>query len=53
MLGFSGRGVVVSIVDDGLQKDHPDLRANYDPLASRDINDQDDDPTPQNNGKNK
>ncbi|KIH49459.1 hypothetical protein ANCDUO_20466, partial [Ancylostoma duodenale] len=34
-------------------RDHPDLITNYDPLASTDINDHDDDPTPQNNGDNK
>lgn len=27
--GFTGRGVVVTILDDGIEKDHPDLRANY------------------------
>lgn len=28
-LGYSGKGVVVSILDDGIQKDHPDLAQNY------------------------
>lgn len=28
-LGYSGKGVVVSILDDGLQKAHPDLAENY------------------------
>jgi len=27
--GFTGRGVVVSILDDGIEKDHPDLKRNY------------------------
>lgn len=27
--GYAGQGVVVSILDDGLERDHPDLRANY------------------------
>ncbi|KAK2086872.1 hypothetical protein P7K49_032779 [Saguinus oedipus] len=27
--GLSGRGVVVSVLDDGIEKDHPDLWANY------------------------
>ena len=27
--GFTGRGVVVTILDDGIEKDHPDLRSNY------------------------
>ncbi|KAF0290355.1 Proprotein convertase subtilisin/kexin type 5 [Amphibalanus amphitrite] len=30
--GVTGRGVVVTILDDGLEKDHPDLMDNY-PLA--------------------
>ncbi|PIC52234.1 hypothetical protein B9Z55_002422 [Caenorhabditis nigoni] len=51
--GYAGRNVSVSILDDGIQRDHPDLAANYDPRASTDINDHDDDPTPQNNGDNK
>ncbi|WKX90706.1 hypothetical protein Q1695_009505 [Nippostrongylus brasiliensis] len=53
LLGYAGRNVSVSILDDGIQRDHPDLVTNYDPLASTDINDHDDDPTPQNNGDNK
>ncbi len=53
LLGYSGRNVSVSILDDGIQKDHLDLYLNYDPLSSTDINDHDDDPTPQNNGDNK
>lgn len=27
--GYTGRGVVLSILDDGIEKDHPDLAANY------------------------
>lgn len=27
--GLTGQGVVVSILDDGIEKDHPDLWANY------------------------
>lgn len=27
--GYTGRGVVVSILDDGIEKNHPDLEANY------------------------
>ncbi|CAD5207153.1 unnamed protein product [Bursaphelenchus okinawaensis] len=53
MMGLAGRNVSISILDDGIQRDHADLAQNYDPLASTDINDHDDDPTPQNNGDNK
>ncbi|XP_028352474.1 proprotein convertase subtilisin/kexin type 4 [Physeter macrocephalus] len=44
--GLSGQGIVVSVLDDGIEKDHPDLWANYDPLASYDFNDYDPDPQP-------
>ncbi|XP_053128395.1 furin [Hemicordylus capensis] len=44
--GYTGRGIVVSILDDGIEKNHPDLEANYDPEASFDVNDQDSDPQP-------
>lgn len=27
--GYTGRGVVVTILDDGIEKDHPDLISNY------------------------
>ncbi|XP_066492524.1 proprotein convertase subtilisin/kexin type 4-like [Tiliqua scincoides] len=47
--GYTGMGVVVSILDDGIEKDHPDLVANYDPLASYDFNDHDPDPQPRYN----
>ena len=51
--GFTGKNVVVTILDDGIQANHPDLAQNYDPLASKDINGNDDDPTPRDNGDNK
>ncbi|XP_023247462.1 furin-like protease 2 [Copidosoma floridanum] len=51
--GYTGKGVVVSILDDGIQTNHPDLALNYDPEASTDINDNDDDPMPRDNGDNK
>ncbi|KRT85326.1 Peptidase, partial [Oryctes borbonicus] len=51
--GYTGKGVVVSILDDGIQTNHPDLQENYDPQASIDINGNDDDPMPQDNGDNK
>ena len=44
--GVTGKGVVVTILDDGIEKDHPDLKENYDPLASTDLNDNDSDPQP-------
>ncbi|XP_046890414.1 furin (paired basic amino acid cleaving enzyme) b isoform X1 [Hypomesus transpacificus] len=44
--GYTGRGVVVTILDDGIEKDHPDLAPNYDPDASYDVNDGDSDPQP-------
>lgn len=51
--GYTGKGIVVTILDDGIQSNHPDLIQNYDPKASTDINGQDDDPMPQDNGDNK
>ncbi|XP_069733875.1 proprotein convertase subtilisin/kexin type 4 [Phaenicophaeus curvirostris] len=44
--GYSGLGVVLTVLDDGIEKDHPDLSANYDPLASYDFNSDDPDPQP-------
>ncbi|EFX76306.1 hypothetical protein DAPPUDRAFT_306271 [Daphnia pulex] len=44
--GITGKGSVVTILDDGLEKDHPDIIRNYDPMASFDVNDHDDDPSP-------
>uniref|UniRef100_A0A452TV09 Furin n=1 Tax=Ursus maritimus TaxID=29073 RepID=A0A452TV09_URSMA len=31
--GYTGHGIVVSILDDGIEKNHPDLAGNYDPGA--------------------
>ncbi|XP_013409557.1 neuroendocrine convertase 1 [Lingula anatina] len=42
----TGKGVVISIPDDGLEWTHPDLRASYDPYASTDLNGGDSDPSP-------
>lgn len=28
-MGYAGRNVVVTILDDGVQPDHPDLKANF------------------------
>ncbi|XP_023239624.1 furin-like protease 1 [Centruroides sculpturatus] len=44
--GITGQGIVVTILDDGLEKDHPDIKSNYDPLASYDVNNNDDNPEP-------
>lgn len=44
--GITGKGIVVSVLDDGLEKNHGDLAPNYDPEASWDFNGDDDDPTP-------
>lgn len=47
--GFNGEGVVLCILDDGVDHTHPDLAANYDPRASTDLNDKNDhtkDPMP-------
>ena len=49
----TGKDVVVTILDDGVQSNHPDLAQNYDPLASTDINGNDEDPTPRDDGNNK
>ena len=50
--GYSGAGIVVTILDDGIEKDHPDLEQNYDADASFDINDNDSDPQPRYNPSN-
>ncbi len=44
--GYSGKGVAVTILDDGIEHTHGDLKDNYDEMASVDINDEDDDPFP-------
>ena len=51
--GATGNGVVVSILDDGLETTHPDLEKNYDPKASYDVNENDFDPNPRYNRKNR
>ena len=51
--GFTGKNVVVTILDDGIQVNHPDLAQNFDPMASTDINNNDEDPTPRDDGNNK
>lgn len=43
---FTGEGVVIAIVDDALQRLHPDLAPNYDPAVSTDFAGLDGDPSP-------
>ena len=33
--GVTGKGIAVTILDDGIEKSHPDLIANYDPLGKK------------------
>uniref|UniRef100_A0A8C8B2T3 Neuroendocrine convertase 1 n=1 Tax=Otus sunia TaxID=257818 RepID=A0A8C8B2T3_9STRI len=44
--GITGKGVVITVLDDGLEWNHTDIYANYDPKASYDFNDNDHDPFP-------
>uniref|UniRef100_A0A8D0GUK2 Proprotein convertase subtilisin/kexin type 6 n=1 Tax=Sphenodon punctatus TaxID=8508 RepID=A0A8D0GUK2_SPHPU len=50
--GYTGKNVVVTILDDGIEKNHPDLIQNYDGRASYDVNGDDDDPTPRYDASN-
>jgi len=45
-MGITGKNIVITILDDGIEKANPDLVANYDPQASYDVNQNDGDPTP-------
>ncbi|XP_062855358.1 proprotein convertase subtilisin/kexin type 5b isoform X1 [Trichomycterus rosablanca] len=44
--GYTGKDVVVTILDDGIERNHPDLVENYDNQASYDVNGDDPDPMP-------
>ncbi len=44
--GFRGTGIVVGVVDDGLQTGHPDLAANVDTSIDYDWNGDDENPNP-------
>ena len=44
--GYTGKGVTVAVVDDGLEHSHPDLVNNYNSKASIDIDTQENDPSP-------
>jgi subtilisin-like proprotein convertase family protein len=43
---YTGQGVRVGVVDDGVQYDHPDLAANYDPTGQYDYGGNDANPYP-------
>ena len=45
-MGYTGKGVVLSVLDDGMDHTHPELEDNYDPKASTDLNGRDSDPFP-------
>lgn len=45
-MGYTGKGVVVTVLDDGLEWNHTDLYSNYDPRASWDMNFNRSDPFP-------
>ncbi|XP_060790968.1 neuroendocrine convertase 1 [Neoarius graeffei] len=44
--GITGKGIVITVLDDGLEWNHTDIYPNYDPDASYDFNDNDPDPFP-------
>ncbi|CAG2257581.1 Furin-like protease 2 [Mytilus edulis] len=44
--GYSGSGIVIAVLDDGLQTDHPDLAANVDTVNDIDIYAGNNDPSP-------
>jgi subtilisin-like proprotein convertase family protein len=41
---YTGKGVLVGIIDDGIQYTHPDLAKNYDKTLQADLDELDDDP---------
>ncbi|KAI9560352.1 hypothetical protein GHT06_014369 [Daphnia sinensis] len=45
-MGYTGRGVTVLVLDDGIEGSHTDIRNNYNAKISYDMNDDDPDPTP-------
>lgn len=45
-MGYTGNGVTIGVVDDGLQTNHPDLHHNYISEYSYDYNYNDEDPSP-------
>jgi len=45
-LGYTGKGIYVTVLDDGLEWNNTDIQRNYAPEASYDLNDNDKDPSP-------
>lgn len=45
-MNYTGKGIVVAVVDEGLNTTHPELRENYDKNASKDFVDGDSHPEP-------
>ncbi|KAM8872819.1 proprotein convertase subtilisin/kexin type 5 [Synchiropus picturatus] len=43
--GYTGSGVVVSVLGDGIEREHPDLKPNYDVRASSDVKGQERSPS--------
>ncbi|XP_061483725.1 proprotein convertase subtilisin/kexin type 5 isoform X1 [Rhineura floridana] len=50
--GYTGKNIVITILDDGIERNHPDLMQNYDPDASFDVNGNDIDPMPRYDASN-
>nr|XP_006819258.1 PREDICTED: neuroendocrine convertase 1-like [Saccoglossus kowalevskii] len=50
--GITGEGIVVTVLDDGFETDHPDLTKNYDKDACYDFNSNDANPYPRYNNPN-
>ncbi|MBN3289825.1 PCSK5 convertase, partial [Polypterus senegalus] len=50
--GYTGKNVVVTILDDGIERNHPDLVQNFDSQASFDVNSNDNDPMPRYDASN-
>ncbi|CAF0745562.1 unnamed protein product [Brachionus calyciflorus] len=45
-LGYTGKGVIITFLDDGLEWDHPDIFENFEQSASKNLLDNKDDPRP-------